>query len=111
MSVNIPAAERFVLANARLLDRHRLAVLVGGAPVAPVLEALRAYGNADGGFGNAREPDERAPASDPSATLHALEVLHQLGALHDPTVSETAAWIATSAEPDGGVPVVLPAAA
>jgi|SRR5215207_182904 len=111
MSVNITAAERFVLANARLLDRHRLAVLVGGAPVAPVLDALRAYRNPDGGFGHALEPDVRAPASEPSATLHALEVLDQVGALDDPMVSDAVAWIATIAEPDGGVPFVLPTAA
>jgi hypothetical protein len=111
MSVNIAAAERFVLANARLLDRHRLAVLVGGAPVAPVLDALRAYRNPDGGFGHALEPDVRAPASEPSATLHALELFDQVGALDDPMVSKAAAWIATIAEPDGGVPFVLPTAA
>jgi len=43
MPVDIAAAERFIHANARLLERHRLAVLLYGAPVAPVLEALRAY--------------------------------------------------------------------
>lgn len=48
-----------VLANARLLDRHRLAVLLHGAPVAPVLDALRAYRNPDGGFGHALEPESR----------------------------------------------------
>jgi hypothetical protein len=111
MPVNIDAAERFVLANARLLDRHRLAVLVGGAPVAPVLDALRAYRNPDGGFGHALEPDVRGPESEPACTLHALDVLDEVGALGDPMVSDAAAWVATIAAPDGGVPLVLPAAA
>jgi hypothetical protein len=109
--LDIDAAERFVLANARLLDRHRLAVLLHGAPVEPVLAALRPYRNSDGGFGHALEPDIRAPTSEPSATLHALVVLAGVGALDDPMVGEAAAWVATIAEPDGGVPFSLPEAA
>jgi hypothetical protein len=111
MPVNVDAAERFVLANARLLDGHRLAVLLHGAPVAPVLDALRAYRNPDGGFGHALEPDVRAPQSEPTATLHALEVLAGVGALDDPMVADAAAWAASIADPDGGVPFVLPTAA
>jgi hypothetical protein len=110
MPIAIDAARRFVLANARLLDRHRLAVLLDGAPVTPVLDSLRAYRNPDGGFGHALEPDVRAPDSEPSSTLHALEVLDEVGRLDDPMVSDAGAWIATIAEPDGGVPFVLPAA-
>jgi hypothetical protein len=110
-SVDIDAAERFVFSNARLLDRHRMAVLLHGAPVEPVLDALRAYRNSDGGFGHALEPDIRAPTSEPSATLHALMVLAGVGALGEPMVGEAAAWVATIAEPDGGVPFSLPASA
>jgi hypothetical protein len=109
--VNIASAERFVLANGRLLDRHRLAVLLHDAPVAPVLQTLRAYRNLDGGFGHALEPDVRAPDSEPAATLHALEVLAEIDALDDPMVAEAAAWIATIANADGGLPFVLPTAA
>jgi hypothetical protein len=111
MPIDVAAAERFVHANARLLDRHRLAVLLHGAPVAPVLDALRAYRNPDGGFGNALEPDVRAPESEPAATLHALDVLAGIAALDDPMVADAAAWIATIAGPDGGLPFVLPTAA
>ncbi|MGH2945693.1 MAG: hypothetical protein ACRDPC_05425 [Solirubrobacteraceae bacterium] len=111
MPIDIAAAERFLHANARLLDRHRLAFLLHGAPVAPVLDALRAYRNPDGGFGHALEPDIRAPESEPASTLHALEVLAGVGALDDPMVAGAAAWVATIAEPDGGVPFVLPTAA
>ena len=111
MPIDIDAAERFVLTNARLLDRHRLAVLLHGAPVGPVLDALRPYRNSDGGFGHALEPDIRDPASQPASTLSALEVLAGVDALDDPMVPDAAAWIATIAEPDGGVPFVLPTAA
>ena len=111
MPIDINAAERFAHADARLLDRHRLAVLLHGAPVAPVLDALRAYRNPDGGFGHALEPDVRAPESEPAAVLHALEVLAGIEALDDPLVADAAAWIATIADPDGGVPFVMPTAA
>jgi hypothetical protein len=111
MPVDVDAAERFVLANARLIDRHRLAVLLHRASVEPVLQALRAYRNLDGGFGHALEPDVRAPQSEPASTLHALEVLAEIEALDDPVVTDAAAWIGTIADPDGGVPFVLPAAA
>lgn len=111
MSINIESAEQFVHANARLLDRHRLAVLLHDAPVDRVLDALRAYRNPDGGFGHALEPDVRCPDSQPAATLHALEVLAEVGALDDPMVADAAAWVSTIAEPDGGVPTVLASAA
>ncbi|MDQ6807191.1 MAG: hypothetical protein M3065_20070, partial [Actinomycetota bacterium] len=74
MPIDITASERFIHANARLLDRHRLAVLLNDVSAAPVLDALRAYRNPDGGFGHALEPDVRAPESEPASTLHALEV-------------------------------------
>ncbi len=111
MAVDVTAAQRFILANARLLDRHRMAVLLHGAASAPVVTALRAYRNADGGFGHALEPDVRAPESEPAATLHALEVLTEVDARADPMVAGAAAWIATIADRDGGVPFVLPTAA
>ena len=109
--VDVSSAERFMFATARLLDRRRLAVLLHGAPVAPVLEALRAYRNPDGGFGHALEPDVRGPDSEPAAALHALDVLAEVGALDDPMVAGCAAWVASIADADGGVPFVLPTAA
>jgi hypothetical protein len=108
---DIAAAERFVHANARLIDRHRLAVLLHGAPAEPVLQALRAYRNPDGGFGHALEPDVRAPGSEPAATLHALEVLAELERLDDPMVADAASWTGGIANADGGLPAVLPTAA
>jgi GNAT superfamily N-acetyltransferase len=111
MSVDLETAERFILCDARLLDRHRLATMLHGASVQPVLEALRAYRNADGGFGHALEPDVRGPASEPASVLHALEVLEEVDAMHDEMVARAAAWIASIASPDGGVPFVTALAA
>jgi hypothetical protein len=111
MPLDLGSAEWFVLDTARLLDRHRLAVLLHGAPAGPVLDALRAYRNPDGGFGHALEPDVRDPASQPAAVLHALEVLHEVDALDDPMIDGAADWAARTARADGALPFVLPTAA
>ena len=110
MSIDIAAAEQFIYANARLLERHRLAVLLEGAPVDPVLATLRTYRNPDGGFGHALEPDVRCPGSQTAATLQALEVLDEIGVSDDPMIGDVAAWLSAVSEPDGGVPTVLPSA-
>ena len=110
MPIDTVAAERFIHTNARLLDRHRTAVVLHDAPTTPVIDALRAYRNPDGGFGHALEPDVRGPESEPVATAHALGVLAEIDALDDPMVHEAAAWLATITAPDGGIPFMLPAA-
>jgi hypothetical protein len=111
MPADVAAAEQFVFNAARLLDRHRLAVLMHHAPAGPVLNALRAYRNPDGGFGHALEPDVRAPHSEVAATLTALHVLAEIGASDAPMVEEAAAWVGSIADPDGALPFVLPNAA
>ena len=111
MSHDIEAARRFIHANGRLIDRHRLSVMLDGAPIEPLLTALRAYRNPDGGFGHALEPDVRCPGSQPAAPLQALEVLVDAGAYDEPMVADAVDWVGAIAAPDGGVPTVLPSAA
>jgi len=111
MSVNVSAARQFIFANARLLDRHRAAVMFDGAPADAVVQAVRAYRNSDGGFGHALEPDVRTPHSETTAALHGLEVLAEVDALDDPMVADVAVWVGGVAGQDGGVPFVLPGAA
>ncbi|GAA4705111.1 hypothetical protein APR04_001963 [Promicromonospora umidemergens] len=114
-SIDVGAAERFLYDDARLLERHRLGVLLHDAPASRVLDALRPYRNDDGGWGHALEPDLRGPDSQVSGALSALEVLAELGTAADPAVArlvtETADWLASVALPDGRVPHVLPTAA
>lgn len=110
MSVDLAAAERFLLTNGRVLERHRFAALLHGGSVDRVLAALRVYRNPDGGFGHALEPDARGPHSEPLSTLAALDVVDEIGALQDPLVADALTWIASIALPDGGVPFALPEA-
>lgn len=101
-------ARDFVVGNARALDRHLLACLFEDAPRQPVLDALRAYRNGDGGFGNALEPDKRCPDSQPVDAEVALGILDLVGATDDPVVSTLCDWLEATADDSGGVPFALP---
>ena len=57
----LDAANAFLAAHARVLDRRRFERLFEGGPAEPVRTAVAAYANPDGGFGHALEPDGRAP--------------------------------------------------
>jgi hypothetical protein len=102
------AAETFIWSTARLVDRHRYAMLFAGGSPELVLAALTGYRNPDGGFGHALEPDLRCPGSQPGATLQALEILHEAGMLDSDMGSDARAWVGSIAGPDGGVPSALP---
>lgn len=106
--IDLEAADKFIATHARLVDRHRFAHLFKGAAAEPVIAAVRAHRNADGGLGHALEPDLRDPASQPAAVMHAVEMLAEAGAGADPMVDEAADWLMTVTRNDGGVPFVLP---
>jgi hypothetical protein len=107
---DLAAAGQFVAAHGRLLERRRFAHLFGGATGSEeVLAALDAYRNPDGGVG-LLEPDLRAPTSQPSAVLYALDVLDELGAGDAALTTPALDWLQTVTNPDGGVPFVLASA-
>jgi hypothetical protein len=108
MPIDRVAAENFIWSAARLVDRHRYSMLFADGPREPVIDALRGYRNPDGGFGHALEPDLRCPASQPAPTLYALETLTEAGAVDGELAGDARDWIARVAEPDGGIPSVLP---
>ena len=108
MPIDHPAAESFIWSAARLADRHRYSLLFKGGPAELVVDAVRAYGNPDGGFGHALEPDLRGPGSQPGPTLYALEILNEAGAADGELARAARAWVARIADPDGGIPTVLP---
>ena len=95
MPIDRAAAETFIWSAARLVDRHRYAMLFGEGSADPVLAALSGYRNLDGGFGHALEPDLRCPGSQPAATLYALEILHEAGRLDSEMARGARAWIAS----------------
>lgn len=72
-------AKTFIYENGRLLDRRIFEYEFGGGSANGVLQALKAYQNEDGGFGNALEADIRCPDSQPVPTEYALEIQAEVG--------------------------------
>ncbi|MGH8776850.1 MAG: hypothetical protein ACRDWI_17425 [Jiangellaceae bacterium] len=108
----LDAAEQYLLRAGRLIDRLRFAFLFReGSPTA-VRRALRAYGNDDGGFGNALEPDLRGAGSQPEPVEVALHVLDESTTdaepFDGPLVQAAGDFLLRVSAPDGGVPFVLP---
>jgi hypothetical protein len=106
--IDVSAAEAFMAAHARLLDRRRFELLNGQTEPSAVLAALRAYRNPDGGYGYGLEPDLRAPESQPAAALHAFEVFAEIAPATAPEAVELCDWLDAIALPDGGLPFALP---
>lgn len=106
----IASAERYVLETARVLERRRFEHLFRDGDPDAVVTALLPYRNADGGFGNALEPDCRAPGSQPVTTMAALHILDQVGAVGGPLGADICGYLESVAAPDGGVPFVHPSA-
>jgi hypothetical protein len=111
MSASVAAAKQFVYTNARLLERRTWEALFDGAPVDGVVAAVRAYVNADGGLGNALEPDKRAPDSQPLDVAFALERLHDVGARDEDLARGALEFLESVADERGLVPIVLPSVA
>jgi hypothetical protein len=108
MSNHVIAARSFMAGHARVLDRRRFELLFDGGDAEPVLAALGAYRNPDGGYGHGLEPDLRAPESQPAAALHAFEVFADVAPVTAPEAVELCDWLDAVALPDGGLPFALP---
>jgi hypothetical protein len=110
MIVDIESAKSFVATHARVLDRHRLDLLLGSGDAEQAGVALEAYRNPGGGYGWGLEPDLRSASSQPGAALLAFELWSELG----PNVPTHAAalcdWLQAVSLPDGGLPFALPIA-
>jgi hypothetical protein len=99
---DLDAAERFLAAHARVLDRRRFERLFRGGSAGPVRDAVAAYANDDGGFGHALEPDGRAPGSQPAAVSLALQTLHEADAWDDELAARACDWLQSAAPAEGG---------
>jgi hypothetical protein len=104
----INQTREFIYKQARLLERQLFCALFEDGPREPVLAALRAYQNPDGGFGNALEPDLRTPASQPLAVERAFFVLDAINAFDDPMVLKACGWLDENSTAEGGIPFALP---
>jgi hypothetical protein len=107
----ITRAGRYLQAHGRLIERHRFEAIFENGSAKRVLDALRCYQNADGGFGNALEPDLRGAGSQPEPVEVAFWILDSLDSVNgfaDPMVIAACDYLETITAEDGGVPFVLP---
>jgi hypothetical protein len=105
------AADRFLLDQARLLERRLFATCFLGQPAGRVVDALRGYQNDDGGFGHALEPDTRCPASLPVYIETAFQALAAAGTVDHDMVTRACDFLARAAEEagaSGAVPLAFP---
>jgi hypothetical protein len=107
MTVDLNAAAAFLHSTARVLERRRFAQMFESASAEPVLHALRAYRNDDGGFGHSIEPDMRAPSSQPVGVHTVLEIMHEVSVNDDQMIAAAGDWLTTITREDGGIPFVL----
>ena len=81
------------------------------APASGVVDALRGYQNADGGFGQALEPDTRCPASLPVYVETALQALATAATVDRAMVLRACDFLARTANEagtGGAVPLAFP---
>lgn len=100
-------ARNFILANARVLERHLFAFEFDAGFARPVQRALEAYRHDSGLFGYGLEPDKRASEPQPVDQAIAMEVLTDIGA--DPaaflSICDGLTFLSNA---DGGLPFSHP---
>lgn len=74
----VAKAREFVYLNSTPLAKAKFDYRLRDGRREPVLNALAAYQNGDGGFGHALEPDFLLPDSSPMATSIAFQTFHEL---------------------------------
>lgn len=110
MSAALDAAHAFLAGHGRMVDRHRLALVLGHGNPTAALSAVNAYRNPDGGYGWGLEPDLRSTSSQPGGALHAFEVFADLAPATAPEAAALCDWLDRVTLPDGGLPFALPIA-
>jgi hypothetical protein len=105
---DIDAAEQFIAAQGRVLDRRRFERLMRGGGAQPVRDAVAAYRNPDGGLGHGLEPDGRTPASQPIAVELALRTLHEADAWSGELAAGACDWLQATGPAGGGAAFVDP---
>ncbi|MFI1994761.1 hypothetical protein [Actinoplanes sp. NPDC020271] len=105
MSADLRTAEKFLQAEGRLLERRLFEVLFRDGPPQGVVDVLRGYRNADGGFGHGLEPDKRCPASLPVDVEVAFQALAAIGSRE---LLGPACDYLTGVSTGGAVPLAFP---
>lgn len=103
------AGRDFVRRDARLVEGRLFATVFEDADSQGVIDALRGYQNADGGFGHGLEPDKRCPDSLPLDVEVAFDTLLAAGARDETMIRRAVDWLSQTADANGAVPLCGPA--
>lgn len=103
-------ARRFILTEARLLERLLFSVRFEGAAPSAVGRLISAYQNPDGGLGHASEPDIRSPESQPLFVEVGLQALCEAGWRDRELALRVCAYLEGVSDGSGFVPPLLPSA-
>ncbi len=115
----LAAGRAFLDREGRLIERRLTAAIFDGADASGVIDAVRAYRNPDGGFGQGLEPDKRCPASLPIDVECAFDILLVAGEADggvldqsgdvgpDGLVLGACDWLSSVASADGSVPMAF----
>jgi hypothetical protein len=108
MNKILESGTNFIWENARLLERAIFTYhFLNGSP-ARILDVLRTYQNDDGGFGNALEPDLRAPDSQPLFVEFALRTLYECNLRDREMAYQACEFLSKHANLEKGIPLVFP---
>ncbi len=105
-------ARTFICEFARPMEEAIFAYEAEDGSIDAILEALASFRNADGGFGNAMEPDFRLPDSSVLATTVGLQVLREYNAGGDhPLVQGAMRYLMSTYDVENEVWPIIPSAA
>lgn len=108
--MNFDKAANFIWTNGRLLERRIFEYVFYDGSKKAVIDALNAYQNDDGGFGNALEPDLRTPESQPVCVEFGLRTLYDLNIQDRYLAFKVCEFISNHADLEKGIPDIFPSA-
>lgn len=109
--MNFEKAANFIWKHGRLLERRIFEYVFLGGSKNNVLTSLKAYQNDDGGFGNAIEPDLRAPNSQPLYLEFALRTLYDCNIKDEDLARKACDYLSNQADLKKGIPTILSSSA
>ena len=105
---NYRKAEAYIFSMGRSLDQALFRLVFEDGSLQEFVDALSAYQNPDGGFGNALEPDIRASTSSAVATQAAFDYLHTAGVTKNDLIQKAITYLVQTFDSDNGVWPIIP---